>query len=155
MSPMKKLHGLNMERKTLHGMVLVGAHTWAQDLQDYSYIPSNLDIAGLECDLWACFDMSSPIRILMPIGPWVPYMKFRDFGHTTTIPICNWIFWNFFGGWETQRAFQQAITQDFDLYCRSYDDQRNSFHLRAQRATQKTWTSNNFLENKRKLCHVR
>jgi hypothetical protein len=32
------------------------------------------------------------------------------FGHATTIPICNWIFSNFFGGWEIQRAFQQAIT---------------------------------------------
>jgi hypothetical protein len=38
-------------------------------------------------------------------------MEFRDFGHTITIPICNWIFWNFFGGWEIQRAFQQAITR--------------------------------------------
>jgi hypothetical protein len=27
---------------------------------------------------------------------------------------------------------------DFDLYCRSYGDQRNSFHLRAVRAVQKT-----------------
>jgi hypothetical protein len=69
MSPMKKLHGLNMERKTLHGMVLVEAHAWARDLQDYSHIPSNLDIAGLECDSWACFDMSSSIRILIPKGP--------------------------------------------------------------------------------------
>jgi hypothetical protein len=37
-------------------------------------------------------------------------MEFRDFGHTTTIPICHWIFWNFFSRWEIQRAFQQAIT---------------------------------------------
>ena len=41
---------------------------------------------------------------------WVPYMEFRDFGHTAMIPICNWNFRNFFGGWEIQRAFQQAIT---------------------------------------------
>jgi hypothetical protein len=54
MSPVKKLHGLNMERKTLHGMVLVGAHAWAHDLQDYSHTPSGLDIACLECDSWAC-----------------------------------------------------------------------------------------------------
>jgi hypothetical protein len=27
--------------------------------------------------------------------------------------------------------------QDLDLYCRSYGDQRNSFHLRAGQATQK------------------
>jgi hypothetical protein len=38
-------------------------------------------------------------------------MEFRDFGHTTTIPIGNWIFWNIFDGWEIQRAFQQAITR--------------------------------------------
>jgi hypothetical protein len=37
-------------------------------------------------------------------------MEFWDFGHTTTIPICNWIFQNFSGGWEIQGAFQQAIT---------------------------------------------
>jgi hypothetical protein len=37
-------------------------------------------------------------------------MEFRDFGHAITIPICNWIFLNFSGGWEIQRAFQQAIT---------------------------------------------
>jgi hypothetical protein len=29
-------------------------------------------------------------------------------------------------------------TQDLDLYCRSYGDQRNSFHLKAGRAIQKT-----------------
>jgi hypothetical protein len=44
--------------------------------------------------------------------------------------------------------------QDLDLYCRSYGDQRNSFHLRVGRATQKT-SSNIFLENKRKLYHIR
>jgi hypothetical protein len=38
-------------------------------------------------------------------------MEFRDFGHATTIPICNWIFKNFFYRWEIQRAFQQAITR--------------------------------------------
>jgi hypothetical protein len=41
-------------------------------------------------------------------------------------------------------------TQDLDLYCRSYGDQKNSFHLRAGRATQKT-SSNIFLEHK-KIC---
>jgi hypothetical protein len=35
----------------------------------------------------------------------------------------------------------------FGLYCRSYGDQRNSFHLRAVRATQKT-SSNIFLKIK-------
>jgi hypothetical protein len=44
--------------------------------------------------------------------------------------------------------------QDLDLNCRSYGDQRHSFHLRAIWATQKT-PSNIFLENKRKLYHVR
>jgi hypothetical protein len=43
---------------------------------------------------------------------------------------------------------------DLDLYCMSYGDQRNSFHLRARWATQKT-SSNIFLKNKRKLCYVR
>jgi hypothetical protein len=82
-------------------------------------------------------------------------MEFRDFGYTTTIPICHWIFWNFFGRWEIQRAFQQAITREIlDFYCRNYGDQRNSFHLRAVRAAQKT-SSNIFLGNKRKLYHVR
>jgi hypothetical protein len=38
--------------------------------------------------------------------------------------------------------------------CWSYGDQRNSFHLRVGWATQKT-SSNFFLENKRKLYHVR
>jgi hypothetical protein len=54
MSHVKKLHKLNMERKTLNGMVLVEAHDWARDLQDYNHTPSGLDIACLECDLWAC-----------------------------------------------------------------------------------------------------
>jgi hypothetical protein len=43
--------------------------------------------------------------------------------------------------------------QDLDLYCRSYGDQRNYFHLRAMQAAQKT-SSNIFLINKRKLCHA-
>jgi hypothetical protein len=37
--------------------------------------------------------------------------------------------------------------QDLDLYCRSYGDHRNSFHLRAGWAAQKT-SSNIFLRNK-------
>jgi hypothetical protein len=39
-------------------------------------------------------------------------------------------------------------------HCRSYGDQKNSFHLRAIRAAQKT-SSNIFLKHKRKLCHAR
>jgi hypothetical protein len=35
-----------------------------------------------------------------------------------------------------------------------YGNQKNSFHLRAVHATQKT-SSDNFLKNKRKLCHIR
>jgi hypothetical protein len=61
-------------------------------------------------------------------GLWVPYMDFRDFGHATTIPICNWIFWNFFGGWDIQRASQQ---QDSDTFCISYDVFFLSFQMRA------------------------
>jgi hypothetical protein len=50
-------------------------------------------------------------------------MEFKDFGPTTMIPICNWTFLNFLGGWEIQRAFQQAITrQHLNLYCRNYGD---------------------------------
>jgi hypothetical protein len=41
-----------------------------------------------------------------------------------------------------------------DPYYRSYGDQRNSFHLRAVWAAQKT-SSNIFLKNKNKLCHVK
>jgi hypothetical protein len=52
--------------------------------------------------------LKSPL--LTPKGLWLLYMEFRDFGHTTMIPICHWIFKNFFGRWEIQRAFQQAIT---------------------------------------------
>jgi hypothetical protein len=37
--------------------------------------------------------------------------------------------------------------QDLDLYCRSYGDQKNSFHLRVVWAIQKT-SSNNFLKIK-------
>jgi hypothetical protein len=44
--------------------------------------------------------------------------------------------------------------KNLDLYCRSYGDQKNSFHLRAIRVVQKT-SSYIFLKNKRKLCHVR
>jgi hypothetical protein len=36
-------------------------------------------------------------------------MEFRDFGHEITIPICIWNFKNKIGGWEIQRAFQQAM----------------------------------------------
>jgi hypothetical protein len=43
--------------------------------------------------------------------------------------------------------------QDLDLYCRSYGDQRYSFHLKARWATQKT-SSNIFLANKRKLWYI-
>jgi hypothetical protein len=39
---------------------------------------------------------------------------------------------------------------NLDLYCRSYGDEKNSFHLRAVWAIQKT-SSNIFLGNKRKL----
>jgi hypothetical protein len=39
-----------------------------------------------------------------------------------------------------------------DLYCRSYGDQRNFFHLRVVWAVQKT-SSNIFLKKKKKLCH--
>jgi hypothetical protein len=42
----------------------------------------------------------------------------------------------------------------FGPYCRSYGDQRNSFHLRAVWVAQKT-SLNIFLKNKRKLYHVR
>jgi hypothetical protein len=38
-------------------------------------------------------------------------MEFKGFGYATMIPICDWIFGNFFGGWKLQRAFQQAITR--------------------------------------------
>jgi hypothetical protein len=42
-----------------------------------------------------------------------------------------------------------------DLYCRNYGDQKNSFHVRAVWAAQKT-PSNIFpKKNKRKLCHIR
>jgi hypothetical protein len=37
--------------------------------------------------------------------------------------------------------------QDLDLYCRSYGDQKHSFHLRVVRAAQKT-SSNMFLKIK-------
>jgi hypothetical protein len=35
------------------------------------------------------------IALLTPKGLWIPYMEFRDFGHTITIPISNWIFETF------------------------------------------------------------
>jgi hypothetical protein len=54
MSPMKKLYSLKIEIKTLYGVVLVEAHAWAQDLENYNHIPSGSDIAYLECDSWAC-----------------------------------------------------------------------------------------------------
>jgi hypothetical protein len=41
-------------------------------------------------------------------------------------------------------------TQDLDLYYRSYGDKRNSFHLMAMRATQKT-SSNIFLKKLKKI----
>jgi hypothetical protein len=66
-------------------------------------------------------------------------MEFRDFGHTATIPICNWIFLNLFLWMENSKSFPTShYMQDLDLYCMTYGDQRNSFHLRAVRATQKT-----------------
>jgi hypothetical protein len=45
-------------------------------------------------------------------------------------------------------------TQYLDIYCRSYGDQRNSFHLRAWQATSKT-SLIKFSENKRELLVVR
>jgi hypothetical protein len=41
-------------------------------------------------------------------------------------------------------------TQDLDLYCRSYGNQRNFFHLRAVRATQKT--SSNIFKKIKENC---
>jgi hypothetical protein len=38
--------------------------------------------------------------------------------------------------------------QDLDLYCRNYGDQKNSFYLRAIRATQKTSSNIFLLKNK-------
>jgi hypothetical protein len=40
---------------------------------------------------------------------------------------------------ENSKGFPTShYIHDLDLYCRSYGEQRNSFHLRAGRATQKT-----------------
>jgi hypothetical protein len=36
--------------------------------------------------------------------------------------------------------------QDLDLYCRSYEDQRNSFHLRAMQVAQKSSSNIFFLK---------
>jgi hypothetical protein len=56
---------------------------------------------------------------------------------------------------ENSNSFPTShYTQDLDPYCGSYGDWRNSFHLKAMQAAQKT-SSNIFLKNKRKLCHVR
>jgi hypothetical protein len=56
---------------------------------------------------------------------------------------------------ENSKGFPTShYTQDLDLYCRSYGNQRNSFHLRAVWAAQKN-SSNNFLENKIKFYHIR
>jgi hypothetical protein len=44
--------------------------------------------------------------------------------------------------------------QVLDLYCRSYGDQRNSFHLGAIQVAQKT-TLNISLLKKREMCHIR
>jgi hypothetical protein len=63
-------------------------------------------------------------------------------------------FENFIVNRELEGLFVKLKNTRLDLYCRIYSDKRNSFHLRARRAAQKT-SSNIFLENKRKLCHVR
>jgi hypothetical protein len=56
-------------------------------------------------------------------------------------------------GRELEGLFVKLKNARLDLYCRSYGDHRNSFHLRAVRAAQKT--SSNILKiNKRKLCHT-
>jgi hypothetical protein len=47
-------------------------------------------------------------------------------------------------GRELEGLFVKLKTQDLDLYCRSYGDQKNSFHLKAVWAVQKT-SSNIFL----------
>jgi hypothetical protein len=39
---------------SLYGVVLVGAHAWVRNLQDYSHTPSDPGHASLECDLWDC-----------------------------------------------------------------------------------------------------
>jgi hypothetical protein len=54
---------------------------------------------------------------------------------------------------ENSKAFPTShYMQYLDLYCRSYGDQRNSFHLRAGRAIHKT-SSNILLENKKfEIC---
>jgi hypothetical protein len=56
------------------------------------------------------FCLIKSCMLLTPKGLWVLYMEFRNFGHATMILIYNWIFWNFFGRKEIQRAFQQAFT---------------------------------------------
>jgi hypothetical protein len=49
-------------------------------------------------------------------GLWVPCMEFRDFGFATMIPICNWIFWDFFGGWQIQRARLECLIVNLPSY---------------------------------------
>jgi hypothetical protein len=44
--------------------------------------------------------------------------------------------------------------QDLNHHCRNYGDQKNSFYLKAGKATQLS-SSNIFQDNKKKLCHVR
>jgi hypothetical protein len=48
--------------------------------------------------------------VITPKGAGVSYVESMDFRHASTIPLCNWVFKNFHGGWEIQRAFKQAIT---------------------------------------------
>jgi hypothetical protein len=55
------------------------------------------------------------------------------FGHVAVLKRCDIIFWEFYVKYGIRRAFRE----DLDLYCRSYGDQRNYFHLRAVQAVQK------------------
>jgi hypothetical protein len=48
-------------------------------------------------------------------------MEFRDFGHTTTIPICNWVFETFLVDGKFKGLSNKPSYARFGHFCKSYD----------------------------------
>jgi hypothetical protein len=82
-------------------------------------------------------------------------LAFVVLGHVGVIRRCDMIFWEFYGRWRIRRAFcESKECKIWTFIVGVMVIRRILFYLKAVRAVQKT-SSNIFLKNKRKLCHIR
>ena len=97
------------------------------------------------------------LNVVMTLTPNVPrdqILAFVVLRHVVVIRRCDMILGEFYGKWRIRRAFYEAKEHKIWTLLWELWWSKNSFHVRAMRATQKT-SSNIFLENKKELCHAR